>query len=331
MQRSLAAPTPRATDNRASNPKPLTFNEFRTAVSESFVPLKVTASASETASFRGVLRSVSVGDVHISEVSAARHSVERTPELIARGGVGDSFKISLQLKGTGLLIQDNREAVLRPGDLAVYDTHRPYSLVFDEAYRSMVIMFPKHLVNLPADAVGQLTAVRMSGSDGIGAIIVPFLAQLVENFDQLNGSTGAQLSQSALDLVSTMFSRELAIDRGPTTPHQALMQRIRTYIDDNLASVDLDPAQIAAAHFISTRHLHGLFHENGCTVSSLIRSRRLQQCHRDLLNPALADRPVAAIAARWGFVDAAHFSRVFKAAHGLPPSEVRSRAFSPAS
>jgi len=37
----------------------------------------------------------------------------------------------------------------------------------------------------------------------------------------------------------------------------------------------------------------------------------------------LADRPVAAIAARWGFVDAAHFSRAFKTAFGISPSEYR--------
>lgn len=325
MQHAPAA-TARAVvaNNRVTNLHTRSFSEFKAAVSESFVPLNVTASGRTP--FHGVLRSIGVGDVHISEVNAAQHSVERTPELIASGGARDSFKLSLQLGGTGLLIQDGREAILRPGDLAIYDTNRPYSLVFDAACRSMVIMFPKHLVDLPADAVGQLTAVRMSGAEGVGAIIVPFLSRLVDNFDQLSGSAGTRLSRSALDLVSTMFSQELAIGHGPTTPHQALMQRIRTYIDENLASADLDPAQIAAAHFISTRHLHGIFQENGCTVSSLIRSRRLQQCHRDLLNPALADRPVAAIAARWGFVDAAHFSRVFKAAHGLSPSEARNRA-----
>ncbi len=56
------------------------------------------------------------------------------------------------------------------------------------------------------------------------------------------------------------------------------------------------------------------------TVSTWIRTRRLEQCRRDLLDPMLADRPVAAIAARWGFVDAAHFSRAFKTAFGVSPA-----------
>ena len=40
-----------------------------------------------------------------------------------------------------------------------------------------------------------------------------------------------------------------------------------------------------------------------------------------LSDPALANRPVAAVAARWGFTSAADFSRAFRAEHGMPPSE----------
>ncbi|MGN7948332.1 helix-turn-helix domain-containing protein [Microbacterium sp. 22215] len=296
------------------------ISEFRAAVSESFVPLQVSTNGPDH--FRGVIRGASVDEVHVNEVRATSHVVERTPELIARSD-RSYFKLSLMLAGTGMLIQDDREAVLQPGDLAVYDTDRPYSLVFDDDFRTMVVMFPKHLISLPADMVGQLTAVRISGQGGLGGMVVPYLTQLAGNLDQLAGTTGARLAHSALDLVTTVFTRELGLDEGSADPHRALVQRIRSYIDRNLASTDLGPASIASAHFISTRHLHGLFQEQGVTVSTWIRTRRLEQCRRDLLDPMLADRPVAAIAARWGFVDAAHFSRAFKTAFGVSPSEYR--------
>lgn len=296
------------------------ISDFRAAVSESFVPLQVSTAGPDH--FRGIIRGASVDEVHVTEVRATSHVVERTPELIARGD-RSYFKLSLMLAGTGLLIQDDREAVLQAGDLAVYDTDRPYSLVFDEGFRTMVVMFPKHLLSLPPDVVGQLTAVRISGQEGLGGMVVPYLTQLAGNLDQLAGATGARLAHSALDLVSTVFTRELGLDGVSADPHRALVQRIRSHIDRNLASTDLGPASIASAHFISTRHLHGLFQEQGVTVSTWIRTRRLEQCRRDLLDPMLADRPVAAIAARWGFVDAAHFSRAFKSAFGISPSEYR--------
>jgi AraC-like DNA-binding protein len=296
------------------------ISEFRSAVSDSFVPLHVSGEGKDP--FRGMIRGAAVDEVHVTDVRATRHVVERTPELIARGD-RSYFKVSLMLAGTGLLIQDDREAVLTPGDLAVYDTDRPYSLVFDEDFRTMVVMFPKHLLSLPPEMVGRLTAVRISGQEGLGGMVVPYLRQLATNLDQLAGATGARLAHSALDLVSTVFTRELGLDEAAGDPHRALMQRIRGHIDRHLASTDLGPASIAAAHFISTRHLHGLFQEQGTTVSTWIRTRRLEQCRRDLLDPMLGDRPVAAIAARWGFVDAAHFSRAFKTAYGVSPSEYR--------
>lgn len=296
------------------------ISDFRAAVSESFVPLQVTTAGPDH--FRGIIRGASVDEVHVNDVRATSHVVERTPELIARGD-RSYFKVSLMIAGTGLLIQDDREAVLQAGDLAVYDTDRPYSLVFDDDFRTMVVMFPKHLISLPAEMVGQLTAVRISGHEGLGSMVVPYLTQLAGNLDQLAGTTGARLAHSALDLVTTVFTRELGLDQVSADLHRALVQRIRSHIDRNLASTDLGPASIAAAHFISTRHLHGLFQEQGVTVSTWIRTRRLEKCRRDLLDPMLADRPVAAIAARWGFVDAAHFSRAFKSTFGVSPSEYR--------
>ena len=296
------------------------ISEFRAAVSESFVPLQVSSNGPDH--FRGMIRGASVDEVHVTDVRATSHVVERTPELIARGD-RSYFKLSLMLAGTGMLIQDDREAVLRPGDLAVYDTDRPYSLVFDDEFRTMVVMFPKHLISLPSEMIGQLTAVRISGQEGLGSMVAPYLTQLAGNLDQLAGTTGARLAHSALDLVSTVFTRELGLDEVSADPHRALVQRIRSYIDRNLASADLGPASIASAHYISTRHLHGLFQEQGVTVSTWIRTRRLEQCRHDLLDPMLADRPVAAIAARWGFVDAAHFSRAFKTTFGISPSEYR--------
>ena len=309
---------------RSSESAPvLDFSGFRTAVSESFVPLQVTSDRPEP--FFGRIRSAQADEIHVSEVSASQHVVERTPELIARAD-RDYFKLSLMLSGTGLLIQEGREAVLRPGDLAVYDTHRPYTLVFDDDFRTVVVMFPKHLIGLPPELVSQLTGVRFDGSAGVGCIVAPFLGQLVGNLGRLSGATGARLAHSALDLTATLFADHLGTAAELANPHHALMGRIREYIEANLSSVDLGPAQIAAVHFISTRHLQGLFQEQGTTVSAWIRSRRLERCRRELMDPLSAGRSVASVATRWGFVDAAHFSRVFKAAYGESPSDARAAA-----
>jgi AraC-like DNA-binding protein len=83
---------------------------------------------------------------------------------------------------------------------------------------------------------------------------------------------------------------------------------------------------VAAAHHISVRYLHRLFQPVGTTVGSWIRHRRLERCSRDLAEPALSLRPIHAVGARWGFRHAAEFSRAFRAAYGMPPSDYREAA-----
>lgn len=323
MRSGITAP---ALNQRVTTATAHTFEEFRTAVSESFVPLQVTTDKPDP--FWGRIRSSSAEEVHVYEVTAGRHTVERTPELIARGD-RHYYKLSLQLAGTGMLIQDNREAILQPGDLAIYDTHRPYTLVFDDDFRTMVLMCSQNLIEIPVEMVRQLTAVRMSGKEGMAGMVAPFLAQLAGNLEQFSGVMGGRLAHSALDLMTTMVAYELGVAGHSGNEREALVLNIHEYITNNLASTDLGPGQIAAAHFISTRHLHGLFHEQGTTVSSWIRTHRLDRCRRDLMNPVYFHLPVAGIASRWGFNDAAHFSRVFKAAYAQSPSELRMVARTP--
>lgn len=318
---TVSPPSPAANTQGVQTAVARTFAQWHNLVSESFVPLEVRSDRADN--FTGRLRSRVLDELSIIEVSANGHQVHRTPSLIA---ASDRlyFKLNLQLSGHGILIQDNREATLHPGDLAVYDTHRPYTLAYEQDFRTLVLMFPHDALDLPAGAVGQLTAVRMPGDVGLGRMISPFMVQLAENLDVLSGSSGRRLAHNAVDLISTMFDSELNARRGAgSSQHGELLSRIRAYIEAHLGDPELCPAGIADAHFVSTRHLHNIFQEADTTVASWIRSRRLERCRRDLRDPVLAHRAVGAIATRWGFVDAAHFSRIFRSAFGEPPSSYR--------
>src|SRR5699024_6013312 len=171
------------------------------------------------------------------------------PELISRAD-RHYYKLSLLLSGTGVPIQDNREAVLRPGDLAIYDTHRPYSLVFDEDFRTMVVMFPKNMIDIPATMLGQLTAVRLSGTDGIAAMVAPSLARRVDDLDPLGSTAGRRIAHRTTDLVTPTHARELDFGSPDADPRLELLRRIREYVDRNLHSPGLGPAEIAAAHYV---------------------------------------------------------------------------------
>lgn len=101
---------------------------------------------------------------------------------------------------------------------------------------------------------------------------------------------------------------------------RVLRDRVMAYILAHLEDPRLSRSTVAAAHSMSPRTLDRLFGGEEWSVSGYIRHERLEAVRRDLENPALAHRGVSALAARWCFFDAAHFSRCFREAYGFPPS-----------
>jgi AraC-like DNA-binding protein len=152
------------------------------------------------------------------------------------------------------------------------------------------------------------------------------LRRLAADVDPTRAVQLAVLAYAALEVLGIRDGHEPDNGRTllpPENRRQALLRRIHAFIESHLGDPQLSPAAVAAAHHISLRYLHKLFEPGTHGVAAVIRQRRLERCRDDLLDPAQVDRPVAGIAARWGFSSAAHFSRVFREAYGLPPAEFR--------
>jgi AraC-like DNA-binding protein len=142
--------------------------------------------------------------------------------------------------------------------------------------------------------------------------------------DEISTAQSLRLADNIVDLVTTTLAGELADDITETPAGQrSLLLRMKAFVEEHLDDADLSPATVAAWAHVSTGYLHKLFRAEGTTVSRWIRERRLEHCRRDLTDPTKFGLPVSAVAARWGFVDAAHFSRLFKTNFGVPPREYR--------
>ena len=309
------------------------FDGWRSLVSDSFVPLDT--EPQRRGGFRGAISARDYDSVVMSHIIANPHAVLRTPNLIAADagsgshGVAASnyYKVSLQLKGHGLLIQDGREVALAPGSLAIYDTSRPYTLSFDCDFSSYVMMFPQARVNLPTDTVRQLTATSIGADHQLGAVATQIITQAGAMLPGLSRSVGIRLAGNVVDLLTTVMADELSEAETPGE-QQRLWSEITAYIDANLTDAQLTPSTIAAAHFMSVRALHQVFEGSGETVSAEIRRRRIARCRQDLADPLHAHVPVAAIGARWGLSDPAHFSRLFRSVVGQPPAQFRRSSLS---
>lgn len=297
--------------------------EWRQLAGSRFVPLRVTADRVDR--FEAVLRSRRIDGACVSEITANPHRVQRTPALIALDDPRH-FKLSLQLDGVGFVAQDGREALLRPGDIAIYDTGRPYTIDFTEDVRCLVMAFPQSDFDVPSKLIERITAVRLRGDTGVGAVISPFMQHIAENLHQLSGINGERIFRSSLDLLTTLVYAQLTDgDHDRVQSHRDEIHAFKRHIDTHLEDPGLCVAGIARDHFISVRSLQYLFQEEGLTVSGYIRGSRLEHCRMDLSDPAQTSLSVSQIAQRRGFVDASHFSKVFRAQFGESPREFRNR------
>lgn len=296
------------------------YATWQRSASDVFVPLAVSPVAADT--FRGRLTGLAAPDATAIRVEADAHRITRTPELIAAGGNG-FFKFGLQLAGRGLLVQDGREAVLQPGDLTVYDTSRPYSLTFESAANTLVVMVPHERLGSAAADVAELVATRL-GEGGLADIVVPVLAGLAQRLPVPDPATGHRLVGHAVDLLQTLCDDDARRRLGPQAGQRRVgLRRVMEYIEERLGDADLTPQSIAEAHYISVRSLYKLFDASGTTVAAFIRARRLARAEAELIDPALRALPVGRIAARCGLPDPAHFSRLFRTTYGVSPTDLR--------
>lgn len=260
-----------------------------------------------------------LGPVQVTLMTATPYMIRRTLTLI-RQADPEPYE-----PGVAGRVAHEDQALGEAGDLVLYDTARPYWSVMATdlpTCQLLVLRFPRGLLPLPQRELRHSTAVRIPASRGLGAVSSQFLLQLARRADELGPAEAARLSTLALDVVAAAFAQ--ALEAAPAeTRHGALVGRLHTYIQERLGDPKLTPGSIAAAHHISVRYLHKLFREEGHTVAGWIRERRLERCRHELADPLLAAHPISAIATRWGFVNAAHFSQAFRGAYGLSPSQFR--------
>jgi AraC-like DNA-binding protein len=248
----------------------------------------------------------------------------RTSRLI-RSSTPDVWLVGVLVDGELRVEQDGRQAVLRPGDLSLVDPARPSQRSFT-AMRTITVSIPRAMIPLRDRELAELTGTRIPGDRGAGAFASVLTRQLARRVDQMSAPDAARLRTTVVDTLAVALAGR--IDRTAAVPaarERTLLHRIYAFIEQHLANPDLSPRSVAAAHHMSLRSLYKLFEAESVTVGAWIRRRRLERCRHDLLDTALHDRPVAAIAGRWGMPNAAHFNRAFRAAYGAPPAEFRAR------
>jgi AraC-like DNA-binding protein len=308
------------------------FEWWRELTSRTLTPTVISSDRADD--FRASVRLLELGAVQVSVLSYPSLRSRRTPALVRRSDP-ELYQLALTLRGGQSISHCGGEALVGAGDLLLYDTSHPWDArVFPEdggAVEGIIVNLPRTAFPLPAAKVDRLLAVPLPGGTGMGALLSQFLTGMVAESASCRPQDAVRLGAVTVDLITAFLAHHADTEDAvpPESRQQALMVSIHSFIERNLGDPQLSPAAVAAAHPISVRYLHRLFQRQGISVSAWIRQRRLERCRRELGDPLLAELPIRAIAARWGWRRPEEFSKAFRVAYGTTPRDYRHRAHHP--
>jgi AraC-like DNA-binding protein len=280
-----------------------------------FEPLAVRPAGD--APFAGRVVRHDLGALTVFRLTADASRVTRTTAMI---GASDPewIQFGLLLGGRCTIHQDGRRTPLSEGDFACWASSRPYVIDAHSRHDLLVTYCPEALLRPHTERILSRTATAIPGDRGTGRLVRRFLLALLDELQAGGAVDGApDVGEGLLDLIRGLYGPQ------PERGADALHAQVHAFIDAHLDDPRLGPDLIARSVFVSRRSLDRLFQAEGVTVRESIRLRRLERCRRDLLDPRLAGQSILQIASRWGFVSAAHFSRAFRAAYGVAPSDLR--------
>jgi AraC-like DNA-binding protein len=291
-------------------------------VCDVYVQLECDAAAG-AAVIDGEIASERLATLELSRVTSTAQRVRRTPAKIARASE-DYFLVSIQTEGQGVVAQDGREALLRPGDFALYDSTRPYELRFDGAFQQFVLMMPGPTLRSALRDTASLTATRVGGDRGAGHLMIGMIRTLAADIATLAPESAVAVADSVTQILVAGLAALPAARREPVSRLTAYRREcMRALVRERWRDPGFGVAAIAAALRLSPSTLHRTWAAEASSLADWIWAQRLDGARRDLCDPALAARSVSEIAFACGFNDAAHFSRAFRARFGCSASELR--------
>lgn len=260
------------------------------------------------------------GDTRLLTSTNSAQGLVRTAAQL-KGAESGQLAVSVKWSGTAThtLVPGGR---LRGGDLFVADLRRPYEF-FDSGGVSSTFYIPFDRLGLPPDYAFQ-AGQRLNRSPMAGQLRRHFQL-LVRDADAIaQGPAAAMVGQATTELVRAALVA--AVDEAPVRAdgwEADLLTVAKSYISQHLADSDLGPEPIARALFVSVRQLYKLWEAEPRSLGQWILDRRLDAARAELTSPRVRHLTIAAIARRWGFADATHFSRRFRQAYGVSPREWR--------
>jgi AraC-like DNA-binding protein len=273
------------------------------------------------ASFAVEATSYQFADVALSLGTSSAAVFKRTSQTIARSGL-DNICLVVHLIGGCSLEIEGRSIEVHPGDVFIVDLTR-HSSIRAPDYASLSIVLPRALVAPLLPNLDSLHGLVLPRSSPFNTMLVSHLQTLFAEVPALGlQEVSAAASGTAALVASLLGASANGRDATRQAASIASLQALRRVVEANLADPDLGPEFLCQQLGMSRATLYRLFESLG-GVRRYIQQRRLTRAYQTITDPTHAGERVSTIAARYGFSSDSVFSRAFREAYGMSPTDLR--------
>jgi AraC-like DNA-binding protein len=294
------------------------YDAWAQVLSEYFLPWTVRNRAVD--GFRARVRQRQIGQLRFLRCQSDPLAGFRSGAELGRTH-GDFYNILYVVDGCERLRFEGQETVLESGQYVLWDSAHRMDFEVQRPLDKLTLMVPEPMLRAVLPNAADYVGIPLDGRRGLSSLFGHHLCSLNRALWTLPEADAACIVAPTLAL----FAQTCLRTSGHRRPHsrELLMQQLRDYIETRLGDPRLTPTRIAADNRISLRYLHRIFSEQQLTVADWVRQQRLERCHLALSNPALAHYSITQIALQWGFTDAGHFGRLFRARYDISPRGFR--------
>lgn len=254
-------------------------------------------------------------------LQAGRNDVVETDELTSSHhfvshNAGDR-PYTVEVKGT----HGFRSITVPPGSIWIAPAGEPVTIRLDTDYPYIRMMIaPDHLDRVLGDSAAA-APIRFRFAFGITAVPAAYILRALIAESQAGLASGLAF----VEALTMALGRQLFVHAGVAVPHERVFRgglsastrrRVLELIDARL-DARLSVVALASEAGLSPSHFARAFKEStGRSPHRYLLTQRLERGRRLLAAPGIT---ISEVAARTGFADQAHFTRLFRREFGLTP------------
>jgi AraC-like DNA-binding protein len=295
------------------------YDLWRFGMSPLFVMDALDPSARST--FQVAATSYQFADVAVCHGSASATTFKRTAQTIARSGL-DNICLVVHLSGGCVLDIEGRSTDVGAGDIFLIDLSRR-CVISAPDYTSLSIVLPRAALAQFLPDLDNLHGLVLPKASPFNTMLVNHLQTLFAEIPSLGARDVRASARGTASLIAALVGAS-ANGREATTQAASVasLQALRRMIEANLADPGLGPEFLCQQLAMSRATLYRLFEPLG-GVRRYIQQRRLTRAYQTITDPARGGERVGTIAVRLGFTNDSVFSRAFREAYGMSPTDLR--------